>query len=76
MLFAIHCFDKPEHQAVRTTNRDAHLAYLADFKGDILVAGPTIADDGDGMNGSLLIMDFPDRKAADEFAANDPYAKA
>lgn len=28
------------------------------------------------MIGSLLVLDFPDRKAAEVFAANDPYAKA
>jgi hypothetical protein len=28
------------------------------------------------MTGSLLIIDFADRKAAEDFAANDPYNKA
>jgi uncharacterized protein YciI len=33
-------------------------------------------DDGTRMTGSLLIMDFADRKLAEAFAANDPYNKA
>lgn len=28
------------------------------------------------MVGSLLVMEFADRKVAEGFAANDPYAKA
>ena len=28
------------------------------------------------MIGSLLIIDFPDRAAADSFAAGDPYGRA
>ncbi|HEY3149533.1 MAG TPA: YciI family protein [Dongiaceae bacterium] len=35
-----------------------------------------MSDDGQGMVDSLLVMEFADRKAADDFAANDPYAKA
>jgi uncharacterized protein len=28
------------------------------------------------MVGSLLVMEFADKQAAEDFAANDPYAKA
>ena len=76
MLFVIHCLDKPDHQAVRAANRDAHLAYLAPLGDRVLAAGPTLTDDGTAMTGSLLIIDFEDRTAAERFVADDPYAKA
>ncbi len=55
--------------------RPVHLAYIATAVDDILVAGPLLDGDGQPM-GSLLIIDFPDRKAAVAFAAGDPYALA
>ena len=76
MLFAIYCADKPDHAEVRAANRGAHLEYLGQHKDKAVMAGPTLTEDGAGMNGSLLIMDFDDLAAAKDFAANDPYAKA
>ena len=76
MLFVIFCVDKPDQGDVRAANRPDHLDYLAGFKGNMFAAGPTQTDDGEAMNGSLLIMDFPDRAAAEAFAAGDPYRKA
>jgi uncharacterized protein YciI len=74
MLFALICTDKPDHLAVRMTNRDAHLAYFKD-SGMLQMAGPFLNDD-DAMCGSLLIIEADDIAAAQELAAEDPYAKA
>ncbi len=76
MLFALICTDKPDHLAVRQQNRAAHLAYLSQFEEKMFAAGPTLANDGASMNGSILILDFADRAEAEAFAAGDPYAKA
>jgi hypothetical protein len=76
MLFVFICTDKPGHQEVRMHNRVAHLAYLAQHEDRLFAAGPTLTDDGAGMNGSVLILDFEDRAQADAFAAGDPYANA
>jgi len=76
MLFAIYCLDKTGHQQLRAANRPAHLDYLKGFMGQIVTAGPLLDDAGEGMIGSLFIVDFPDRAAADAFAAGDPYGKA
>lgn len=76
MHFIIHCTDKPGHTQVRADNRPDHVEFLKAHRGSIFTAGPTLDDDGDGMNGSLLIADFPDAAAANAFAENDPYAKA
>jgi len=73
MHFALICRDKPGHAQTRLDNRAAHLDY-ARASGLIFVAGPLI--ENGAMLGSLLILDAPDRAAAEAFAANDPYAQA
>jgi uncharacterized protein len=76
MFFVLHCTDKPGAADVRTANREAHLAFLKDHADRVFAAGPLQTDGGDGMIGSILILDFPDRAAAQAFADADPYAKA
>jgi uncharacterized protein YciI len=74
--FAIYCVDKPDSSAVRMKARPDHLAYLVGFEDKIIFAGPLLTDDQQTMIGSLLVLDLPDRAAAEKFAANDPYRKA
>ena len=62
-------------QELRAAVRPQHLAYLEASLAHIVLAGPLLDDDGRPI-GSMLLMDFPDRKAAVAFAAEDPYAKA
>lgn len=76
MHYAFLCHDKPGAAEIRKANRDAHLAHLRSIGGQIFAAGPLLGEDGQSMIGSLLVIDFPDRKAAEAFAAADPYAKA
>lgn len=73
--FAIHCIDKPLQQDLRAATRPEHLAYLRSAEDKVVVAGPLLDDDGNPI-GSMLLMEFPDRKAAVSFAAKDPYAQA
>ncbi len=75
MYFAIHCIDKPGGTDLRAATRDEHLTYLDRLRDRILAGGPLLGLDGAPI-GSLLIMDFADRKAAISFAAADPYAEA
>jgi uncharacterized protein YciI len=76
MLYVIFCTDKADHAHVRAATRPDHLDYVGGFKEHLVTVGPTLSDDGEGMNGSLLVVDFPDREAVDDFAQGDPYAKA
>ncbi len=76
MLYVITCKDKPDHQEMRLANRHHHLEYLSRLEDRVFAAGPTLAPDGETMNGSVLIIDFADRDAAEDFTAADPYAKA
>ena len=74
MLFAVICRDKPGALQTRMDNRAAHLAYL-DASGVVELAGPFLDDEGKSV-GSLLLIDVNDKRAAEDWAANDPYAKA
>ncbi len=76
MQFMIHCLDKAGGGALRAANRQAHLDYLKSCAGRVIAAGPLLAEDGAAMIGSLLLMEFEDRRAAEAFAAGDPYRKA
>lgn len=76
MLFAITCRDKADHQQVRMDNRPAHLDFIKSYADQIFAVGPMTSDDGASMIGSLLLMNFADRAAAEVFCASDPYAKA
>ncbi|GAB4394075.1 MAG: YciI family protein [Kiloniellaceae bacterium] len=76
MKFVLYCVDKPGHGQVRADNRPAHLDYLKSELGRIDIAGPLLADDGESVLGSLLVIEAADRAEAEAFAAGDPYAKA
>jgi uncharacterized protein YciI len=73
--FAIHCIDKPGSTDLRAMTRAEHLKHINAVAERIVAAGPLLGIDGEPI-GSLLIVDFADRKAAIQFAADDPYALA
>jgi len=75
MYFAIHCIDKPGGSALRAATRADHLEYLGALGDRLLAGGPLLGPDGSPI-GSLMIIDFADRKAAYDFTAADPYALA
>ncbi len=74
-VFAIHCIDKPMQRELRADTRAQHLDYIRTHLDRVVVAGPLLDDEGQPI-GSMLLMQFPDRRAAVAFAADDPYARA
>jgi len=76
MPFIVHCTDKPGHQDVRLANRAEHLEHLKSVLDKVLMAGPTLSDDGQSMTGSLLVLNFETKAEVEAFCAADPYAKA
>ena len=78
MHFVFYCKDKPGNEQIRIANRSAHLDYLEQHRGRLLIAGPLLeeASARSRMVGSLLILDLADQAAADAFAAGDPYSQA
>ena len=76
MLYAFHLIDKPGTQATRQEIRPRHKEYLGGKAGQIAFAGPLLADDGQTMVGSLLVIEFPSREAAQAWIADEPFTRA
>lgn len=83
MFYAIIGEDIPDSLELRLSTRPAHLARLEELQaaGRLLLAGPHPAiDNADaaaaGFTGSLIVAEFSSLKAAEEWAAADPYVVA
>jgi len=76
MLFAFICTDKPDGLLIRKEKRPEHLAYLKSLGDTLKFAGPFTAEDGETMNGSLVVVEAPSLEAAREIADGDPFSKA
>ncbi|MEP7297179.1 MAG: YciI family protein [Burkholderiales bacterium] len=76
MLFAFHLIDRPGAGNLRSGVRPEHKAYLALVADRIALAGPLLADDGETMLGSLLVIDFADRAAALAWLKEEPFTRA
>lgn len=74
MRFVLLAKDKPNALQTRLDNRAAHLDYVA-ATGVVEMGGPLLDEDGQ-MCGSLIVLEVADLAAAQDWAANDPYAKA
>lgn len=73
MRVALICRDKPGAKQTRLDNRAAHLAYI-EATGVVEMAGPLI--ENGAMTGSLIVLTVETLQQAQDWAANDPYAKA
>ena len=74
MRVALMTRDKPGALQIRLDTRTAHLDYI-NATGVVEMAGPFLDAEGQ-MCGSLVVLDVADMAAAQDWAANDPYAKA
>lgn len=74
MRVALICIHKPGHLHVRQENRAAHLAHI-EASGLVEMAGPFLNAAGE-MCGSLVVLSVDRMEQAQDWAANDPYAKA
>ena len=83
MLYAIIAVDHPDSLQARLQARPDHLARLESLlnAGRLVLAGPHPAIDSPdpgaaGFTGSLIVAEFPDLAAAEDWAAADPYRQA
>ncbi|NCA69775.1 MAG: YciI family protein [Sphingobacteriia bacterium] len=83
MLYAIIAVDHPASLPQRQAARPAHLERLQALQeaGRLVLAGPHPAidspDPGEaGFTGSLIVAEFDDLEAAEQWAAADPYRQA
>ncbi|HEY7492199.1 MAG TPA: YciI family protein, partial [Candidatus Tectomicrobia bacterium] len=70
---AILIYDEPDAAALRDQYRQVHLDYLTVFDAQTLFAGPFTTDDESADLGSLRLIEFPDRAAAERHVAEEPY---
>ena len=75
-LFLVNARDKANSLDLRLANRESHLAWAAEFRGRIAMAGPVLLEDGETMAGSTFVIEFDTLEDAKSWAAEDPYAKA
>jgi uncharacterized protein len=75
MLFAVIRHDKPNSIALRLATRPRHLDYLEKVTHCIAYGG-ALLDDSSQQIGSILIIEVPDRQAAERFVAADPFVEA
>jgi uncharacterized protein YciI len=76
MLYAFVLIDKPASAALRVRVRPEHKIYLSQVADRIAFAGPLLAEDGETMIGSLLVIDFADRSAALAWLQAEPFTRA
>lgn len=76
MLYMIHGVDGPDADRIRAETKPDHFAYLDAHEHILVLGGATLADESDARTGSLLVINVPNRAAADEFANNEPFFKA
>ncbi|WP_430420386.1 YciI family protein [Methylibium petroleiphilum] len=75
MLFALHMIDKPASLELRQRLRPAHRAHLDLIADRLAIAGPLL-DEGGAMAGSLIVAEFADRAAVEDWLANEPFTVA
>ncbi|MBT3401136.1 MAG: YciI family protein [Rhodospirillaceae bacterium] len=76
MLYIIYQEDGPDSPALRAAHKPAHFAYLEEHKDILVLGGAMLADDDEARIGSVLIINVPDRAAADRFSENEPLRMA
>ena len=76
MLYMCYGIDGPDGAARRDEARAAHFEYLKRHEDKLVLGGATLADDSDARTGSVLIINVPNRAAAEAFAENEPLRKA
>ena len=75
MQFALVAYDRPNSVARRMEIRPEHLAFLDSLGDSLLLAGPFLNDQGEGV-GTIAVIEAPSLEAAREAFGRDPYAKA
>ncbi len=83
MWYAIYALDNENSSSLRAGARPAHVARLQTLRdeGRLLLAGPFPAIDAEdpgpaGFSGSLIVAEFDDLQAAQDWADADPYVAA
>ena len=66
----------PEKMNERESIKPSHDEYWRTRLQYLQVAGPILSDDGRTKVGQVLVIDLPNKEAAEELVANDPFVRA
>ncbi|MER6143538.1 YciI family protein [Streptomyces sparsogenes] len=72
MEFLCYHRDRPGSLALRHELLEEHWSYMDGYAKEMIARGPTFADDGETLTGSLHIADLPDPATARAFAFDEP----
>ena len=70
--FVISAYDGPEADARRKAVAEDHHKFQASVMDRYVARGPMQSDDAKGLIGSMMIMEYPDRAACEDFWAKEP----
>lgn len=79
MFFVMFATDKPGHAQVRASVREPHRLYLRDpgtHKVRVHLGGPTLDEESEQMNGTMLVIEADSIDEVRAFVADDPYSQA
>jgi len=76
LLYIIYQVDRPNGEAIRAANREAHFAYLEKHRDVLVLGGAMLAEDGATRTGSVLIINVRGREAAEVFSLSEPFRRA
>ncbi|MDT0395165.1 MULTISPECIES: YciI family protein [Streptomyces] len=76
MEFFCHHRDRPGSMPLREELTQAHWSYMDGYERELIARGPTFADDGETLTGSVHIVNLPDAAAARAFAFDEPSYQA
>ncbi|GLS26115.1 YciI family protein [Marinibactrum halimedae] len=83
MLYSFFCEDAPNSLSLRKQHRPAHIDRLTTLlnEGRLILAGPNPAIDAEapaeaGYTGSLIVAQFENLNAAQQWADEEPFLKA
>lgn len=76
MEFLCYHRDRPGSLALREELVEEHWSYMDRYAKELIARGPTFADDGETLTGSVHIVDLPDPAAARAFAFDEPNYQA
>ncbi|GAA5055149.1 YciI family protein [Streptomyces similanensis] len=76
MEFLCYHRDRSGSLALREELTEEHWCYMDRFAKELIARGPTFADDGDTLTGSVHIVDLPGPAAARAFAFDEPNYQA
>ncbi|MGW3016842.1 YciI family protein [Streptomyces longwoodensis] len=76
MEFLCYHRDRPGSLPLRDELLEDHWSYMDRYAKEMIARGPTFADDGDTLTGSVHVLDLPDPAAARAFAFDEPNYQA